>query len=158
MSAFKENTATNSAFPSSSSHLSQETEQTDKINERWTNGRLVCFHTTLQQQYWSQEQNAEIPTLWSVTSQGATGYVPVLTKQACILFKTPVTTEQFLKGQRPEGNQQVVFVLSNPLGEFQSYKGTFLPESDLRFNLTWTRGHVYWRQLWHPLFTCSQDL
>lgn len=51
MSAFKENTATNSAFPSSSSHLSQETEQTDKINERWTNGRLACFHTTLQQQY-----------------------------------------------------------------------------------------------------------
>lgn len=66
------------------------------------------------------------------TSQGAPGYVSVLTKQACVLFKTPVTTEQFLEGQRPEGNQQVAFVLSNPAGEFQSYKGTFPPEPGLR--------------------------
>lgn len=73
-------------------------------------------------------------SLACVTSQGAMGYVSVLTKQAFILFKTPVTTEQFLKGQRPEGKQQVAFVLSNPLGEFQSYKGTFPPESGLHFN------------------------
>lgn len=64
-------------------------------------------------------------SLACVTSQGATGYVSVLTKQSGILFKTPVTTEQFLKGQRPEGDQQVAFVLLNPLGEFKTYKGTF---------------------------------
>lgn len=69
-----------------------------------------------------------------VTSQGAMGYVSVLTKQACILFKTSVTTEQFLKGQRPKGNQQVAFILSNHLGKFQSYKETFPPESGLHFN------------------------
>lgn len=50
------------------------------------------------------------------------------------IVKTPVTTEQFLKGQRPEGDQQVAFVLLNPLGEFKSYKGTFPPESGLGSN------------------------
>lgn len=70
-------------------------------------------------------------SLACVTSQG---YVSLLTKQTCILFKTPVTTEQFLKGQRPEGDQQVAFVLLNPLGEFKSYKGTFPPESGLGSN------------------------
>lgn len=58
-------------------------------------------------------------SLACVTSQGATGYVSVLTKQTCTLSKTPVTTQQFLKGQRPEGDQQVAFVLLNPLGEFE---------------------------------------
>lgn len=50
------------------------------------------------------------------------------------IVKTPVTTEQFLKGQRPEGDQQVAFVLLNPLGEFKSYKGAFPPESGLGSN------------------------
>lgn len=78
-------------------------------------------------------------SLACVSSQGAMGYVPVLTKQTCILFKTPVTTEQFLKGQRPEGDQHVAFVLLSPLGEFKSYKGTFPPESGLGSNQAWTR-------------------
>lgn len=73
-------------------------------------------------------------SLACVTNQGATGHVSVLTKQICILFKTPVTTEQFLKGQRLEGDQQVAFVLLNPLGEFKTYKGAFPPESGLGSN------------------------
>lgn len=79
--------------------------------QRWTTEHVVWFCTASQRQCWSQEQNTNPSSLACVTSQGATGYVSMLTKQTCILLKPQLQQNSSwkAKGQKETNRLHLYF-------------------------------------------------